>query len=1131
MVSEAPAATERWTIANEIAAVIADELAGVEDGHCVRVNHLDEGLARSVIATLLNLKRASLHVAILEAIPSPGDPFVVTPDQAIEIRNRKAGALCLFVPAGAHDSTASSLGNSFSSLDGPSLIRTAYERRRASPETRGAAQTADAIHRQATTRFRPTYSDLLDFTLAAQTRIDRGERQDIGLELWRVGLIPDAGSDFETRLRLNRNAVVELARPARVSAGLDERVTKLKLTAESARSVAANLHGKNLQNARTWTKSLAEARDGTFNNWRAIENAPVDCDQVTIAPFIDVLGVKNPKGTGLSQEVDGGPLFAQVGDKKKLKVSWTTEPKNTTVPKWLLELVPAEERKSEEDDFFDLPALEKKGSQKTASIPLEIDLLDDESALENTAVCFQITAISADGQPLLNREGVVVSARSDEFYLTTQEIGPGPDGKTPRDLKRMSATVAEGVLRAVVTAKGSVDGVTNPDWKPGDQTTTFTMKATAKETITVVFSALLDRLQRRTLALEDPLGAWSLTIGGGAVDLSQIVGSSDVREAVDEEKRYLAERRSFFKKLADQPKRNRIEVADWDDKSLQRAAIAHARAWSRWLDVAEGEDLVRARGVDTLRVHASAQASTALDSLIVLSTHPLRALWFAGHGALLTHWGRRLEDVDPSKRKDQVQLDLLATISAVNVPAFAHHREVASPFVFFRNLDADHGVALPADTHDPALKLAELAQHFNLPTTPSLADEEQSDRAADTIDRFHASHPYADPFRIALINPDDGAFAGDALGAWASVKERDHRAQMNIADADEDPPDLPRLTITAYLNDRRANLRGLDAQRKLSEESTMIEPSDHLQPALALIVQPAARLEEGTGQPRASDQHHLAIIQDFSKPVPAAMPSLENTGEFSSLGVHGLVTRYVGQLRAAVGRYAWDYWIEPNPPVVPNPVDKALSDALAEAHRAASAATARLLDGEMPRAVPFARAGLHVELSQRQVDLLDRIHEGSDWVLTVDRFIGADLFDSPDEALTSSGRPKYILDAAPSFQDGFGHRSLVTTSSRDEINRLLSRALEEFGLPGSQVDDLIQALKVASGRLVLDALRRETRAREVVALAIALSWLIGARKLADSLVVPVDIHADLFSSARGGKSDRSQQADLVFFKS
>ena len=299
MVIEAPA-TERWTMAGLLADVIAEELDDVDEGHCVRVNHLDEGLAREVMARLSERELPHVHARILEPRGEASDPLAVSADQAIEMRNRKEGVLCLFVPAGAHDSAASSLGNSFSSLDGPDLIRKAYGAFKDCQGTENAERVVEAVRRQTTSRFRPTQTELLELALAAQNRAEHGEANSIGLELWRVGLIPDAGADFERRLRNNRIAVSELARPARVSAGLDERVSKLKLESATAQAVANHLRGRNLQNARAWTQSFADAAGGSFDNWREIENEPVDCSSVTFAPLLDQHGFLNPKITGLA---------------------------------------------------------------------------------------------------------------------------------------------------------------------------------------------------------------------------------------------------------------------------------------------------------------------------------------------------------------------------------------------------------------------------------------------------------------------------------------------------------------------------------------------------------------------------------------------------------------------------------------------------------------------------------------------------------------------------------------------------------------------------------------------------------------------------------------------------------------
>lgn len=1109
--------------ANLLAGVISRALDGVEAGHCVRVNHLDEPLSRELVRLIADGRPEGLQVRILASSRTAGVPSDVSADQAVEIRNRKEGVFCLFVPAGTHDSTASSLGNSFSELNGPALTATACKEFLASPEVKSVARLVAGIQALSTTRFRPTYSELLDFALAAQARINRGEAEQAGLELWRVGLVPDGSATYADRLRLNRNAVVEISRPGRVSASLADRVAQLKLTGASGKAVIDRLRGANLQNTKAWAEGLAADRDATFDQWRPIENPPADCDRVAMIPFVDEHGGRNAKLTGLGQKSIGAPLFATIGEKQKLKVFWETEPKNTNVPRWFLEIVPTDAGGDRDGDPIELPSIEiKKGTQRTGSIPLDFGELDAADFDRYPEVCVQITAVSEDGEPLKNGADELIVARSDAFYRTKELLIVEP-GQT-REQHRAAGTLAEGVLKAVVSSKASLADLTGPVWTPGDRTTTFSIRATKRETIALTFSLLLDQVQARTLDLDDPLGIWSLEPGGAPVEIGHVRAASPDHAATDEERAYLAARRGFFTKVRDQKVRGRIEVGEWDP-GLVDAALKHLRAWIRWLDSAAGDELALARSVDALHVHSAERSARPIDALVVLPTHPLRALWFASQATLFHRWAEVLEEIAPAERKRSVQLNLLSTITAANVPAFAHRPGAAQPYLFFRNFDAGHGVAFPAGTADPAMKLVTLGELFGIQHSVSAADGEHTRRAADAMARFHDAHPYADPFLLALVNPDDGSFATDSLAIWERGIAAEQQGQLDHS-ADDDPLDMPRLTITAYVDGRRTALRGLDSRRRSAEEHSTAKPSDHLQPALSIILRPIAEVE-GDAAGSRQDQHHMAIVQDLSTPHPGYMGAPLASESRTSLSVFGLVVRYAGALAVDGESHVWNYWIEPNAPAIAHPVDKRLSDVMTDGVRAAGAATARLLGAESAD----ARASLRVEMGAAEIDLLDGVHAASDWVLTVDRFIGADLFDSLDEDLHRSKRPRYLLDAAPGFQDGFGQRSMVTTSSRDEAAAILRRAAREFGFSEDDLSmgRLVETLKMVSGRLVLDALRRDVRAREVVALALAITELYRTGRLKDAIVVPVDAHSDLFQIDRGPDGDREQRCDLVLF--
>jgi len=109
--------------AERLADVIAADSGAAGAGHMVRVNHLDRDEARRVGDALRRLVHAagSLHVALLVGQGGGHHETTMTTDRAVEFRNRKAGSLCLFVPANLVDAAASSLGNSFAEINGEDL--------------------------------------------------------------------------------------------------------------------------------------------------------------------------------------------------------------------------------------------------------------------------------------------------------------------------------------------------------------------------------------------------------------------------------------------------------------------------------------------------------------------------------------------------------------------------------------------------------------------------------------------------------------------------------------------------------------------------------------------------------------------------------------------------------------------------------------------------------------------------------------------------------------------------------------------------------------------------------------------------------------------------------------------------
>ncbi|MBL7502032.1 hypothetical protein I6A84_02565 [Frankia sp. CNm7] len=110
------------------ALLVRDFLRTATAGRCLRLDHLYESDCHGI----RDVARAQLPASSSGAVPvqiavlgaeNRADDTVISPERAIELRNRKASALLLLVPAGADSPTASSLENSFESIDLELILR------------------------------------------------------------------------------------------------------------------------------------------------------------------------------------------------------------------------------------------------------------------------------------------------------------------------------------------------------------------------------------------------------------------------------------------------------------------------------------------------------------------------------------------------------------------------------------------------------------------------------------------------------------------------------------------------------------------------------------------------------------------------------------------------------------------------------------------------------------------------------------------------------------------------------------------------------------------------------------------------------------------------------------------------
>ncbi len=516
--------------------------------------------------------------------------------------------------------------------------------------------------------------------------------------------------------------------------------------------------------------------------------------------------------------------------------------------------------------------------------------------------------------------------------------------------------------------------------------------------------------------------------------------------------------------------------------------------------------------------------------LIVLPTHPLRVAWQQGFDMLAFHHCYE-GGVKPAR-----VAKLLSALSGSQYPAMLPGLDGSPPFAYADSLGF-HAVAMTSvNDAEPKAAVALLSR---LLAGGDAQDEEwvapsvgksAADLLGGEIASYLTLHPGTRRVALHALRPGDGMSVARALGsALRRVEESDEvedQESVNQFDKrafqlDLYPAEAARHSCGHFLSATAARRRSgagsvPEGDRWLLE--SVRRPGDVTLPRLAW-----ARRTVSVPQTPA----HLALAFDFLSSRIECRPATEFTRGL--LDVHGLALMPERWFEPKpIPR--WISVVPPNPDGEKHPANRVYSERLVKAHSALMKAVARNLGGG-PNDWPV----LVTEVNPDQEDALARLHRLCDWVVSVDRHAGMEYFDSPRDL----PRPydAYLIDCVPE-RDDLGFLQLITsTSSLEEIRRLLDAALGEMGLSTSpkNCELLLNALKSLSGRLALRLTTAGTTIPELVALAMVQNRCASADEsdaaflsLRNGFFVPLDDVPELLRGVGETRPDTGHRADLLY---
>jgi DNA phosphorothioation-dependent restriction protein DptH len=1082
--------------ARYLADLLVADLDVAAAGHCLRVDDLTRDEAVELRGALLSAlgAREGKPCVWVRVLDGSGDEGSVTIEQAIGLRNDVAlpdgqGAILALLVPPTFARAASSLDNAFQRVPYAQLLEAAGRRLVETIQATRPRFPANQMARLAGTRLPVEY--WLDFLESVEASPD----QPFGEELWRIGLMPDGGSDDDVKGRLADNALLvrKVADRGAIGHSLADRLRQAHLSpGDQFDRLVDELAAMEDQfdDPRAWTKAIADRTGLKFDELAIVKSDnDSDLENLEVSSFRSRTGTV-PRSSGLVLVDERLECHISDDDEGKVVVKWRTTPSQTTrVHHWQLRLRHPDDLRGDEEP--DLAEMRVAGSRRTATLKLQ---LKSEDVSGGYLFVVEVVPLDDNDQAIeLPDTAIPQSEPFELIFKTAESLEQG----------RASTEDCLGTARLRAVSKGvkSLD----EDHAAWDcQRQQFSVRIGQARAVQVPFNATVVGLQRKIVAEPKITGFDAHSAYGLALDVNEFTPRQAEVPAA-----FARKRAQVMEMLrAGVENRNVPEVFAWTDDS-RNVVLDYLASYKRAL---EGADQHTAEALQRLDTVDLSLGKVPVDSTVtlVLPLHPLRLAWIATFDELTRQWAEALleRSATAASSKNLIDFDVLPRIAPTNIP-FTLLTPSHKTTVYFDELVFGVGLLLPLGHQEPEVLASTVCTVLGL-TRQSTAIASDATMISDRLRDYRTAHSDPKALRVAAMNPGDGAVLADALGRF-----------LDDAGADQ-----PRLDIIGYGHaDRYAQPLAALTRLQVGHESPISDPSLAVeagdnQPQTDRIVKQsplfpplgaALRPPEQIGADRESI--HVAIASGISIPTVVAAPeqALERFASLEDL-LCPLVTTPIGESESG-----WTV-----SPALHARTTGTLAASVVAAHRAHQNAVGATLDLSGPPA-------LHVDVVDNRLDDIRILHERSDWVLTLDRFVGLNFYESGH---FHQGATSYILDYAPDFIDGMSHRLTVTTSHRAEVTSILKRAMTELGLDAldGSATQILDDLMTVSGRLILRLQSSaEGFARESVSLAALISHLRQQGKLDDTIIVPVDAHHEIFGRTAPGNAT-GRRCDMLMVR-
>ena len=553
----------------------------------------------------------------------------------------------------------------------------------------------------------------------------------------------------------------------------------------------------------------------------------------------------------------------------------------------------------------------------------------------------------------------------------------------------------------------------------------------------------------------------------------------------------------------------------------------YLRAWTAILDEATDQTLALA---NTVEVRSQ---SDQLLGLIVLPSHPLRVAWHVAYDNLVLHAAFVEEQSPADVRKEFGVLD------GAMFPAMLPGLAPDHTFVFADMLGF-HAVGMVRDSdREPKATVAILRrvmgdkENSKERAVPRIGTTSAEVLAAEVV-KYLECHDACHTLHVHALRAGDGRTVARALGE--ARRATDKRQEEN--EKELGTPLSFVLELYPSSSALKAGVVGrfiAECQEKRRRRAGEIREEDRW--LLGSVSLPGGltkpQLRWARKEDTDPDRHaHLAVAFDTFESQVEPDDSPVATRPYHAFGLLSFLDRQYQGDPVPNWRGTLPAWSDGDK----HPGNRTHTDRLMRLQNHVQLLVARVLHVESEGDGWFVPV-LRTRISRDKADSLERLHELSDWVVTLDRNAGIEYFDSPHD--NHETYDKYVIDSVPERED-LGCLQLITsTTNLEEVQGLLNKALDRMGVSRSprNAKFLLEQLKALSGRLAIRLTGINVPASELIGLAMVQANCAGARasdpcwtSLRDGFFVPVDDVRDLLPplQPKTGEGRGSPRPDLIY---